>query len=173
MTSGDALSSAADPRRQKPGRGEQDVPGVLAPPPVLYIASLGIGFVLEALLPSASLPAGVRWPLGGVLLGGGLILVAAFFSAFRNAGTPVDTRKPTATIVTTGPYRFTRNPGYLSLALIYCGIAVLTNALWAFVPLVLTLILVDRAVIRREERYLGRKFGDEYDHYKASTRRWI
>jgi protein-S-isoprenylcysteine O-methyltransferase Ste14 len=146
---------------------------VLVPPPVYFIAGLAIGFALEALLPSVSLPAGLAWPVGGVLLAGGLLLAAAFFAAFQRARTPVDTRKPTATIVTTGPYRLTRNPGYLSLALIYAGTAILTSALWAFVPLVPTLVLIDRAVIRREERYLERKFGEEYTRYKASTRRWI
>jgi protein-S-isoprenylcysteine O-methyltransferase Ste14 len=173
MASEGALPSAADTGSQGLGAGEQDAPGVLVPPPVYFIAGLAIGFALEALLPSASLPAVLAWPVGGMLLAGGLLLVAAFFAAFRRARTPVDTRKPTATIVTTGPYRLTRNPGYLSLALIYAGIAILTSALWAFVPLVPTLVLVDRAVIRREERYLERKFGREYTRYKASTRRWI
>lgn len=155
------------------GIGERDAPGVLAPPPVLFAAGLAIGFALEALLPSTTLPAVLALSLGGGLLAGGLLLAAAFFAAFRRAHTPVDTRKPTSRIVTDGPYRLTRNPGYLSLALIYAGIAVLTSALWAFVPLVPTLILVDRAVIRREERYLEGKFGDVYNRYKASTRRWM
>lgn len=173
MASEEAPPSAAGASSQGLGPGERDAPGVLVPPPVYFIASLAIGFALEALLPSDSLPPGLAWPVGGVLLAGGLLLAAAFFAVFRRARTPVDVRKPTATIVTTGPYRFTRNPGYLSLALIYSGIATLTSALWAFVPLVPVLILVDRAVIRREERYLERKFGEDYTRYKASTRRWI
>jgi protein-S-isoprenylcysteine O-methyltransferase Ste14 len=173
MASEGAQPSAADTGSQGLGAGERDAPGVLVPPPVYFIAALAIGFALEALVPSASLSAGLAWPVGGVLLVGGLFLGAAFLTAFRRAGTPVDVRKSTETIVTTGPYRLSRNPGYLSLALIYAGIAILTSALWAFVPLIPTLILVDRAVIRREERYLERKFGGEYTRYKASTRRWI
>lgn len=173
MASERALPSPADTRSHGLGAGERDAPGVLVPPPVYFIAALAIGFALEAVLPSASLPAGLAWPVGGVLLAGGLLLAAAFFAAFRRASTPVDTRKATTTIVTTGPYRLSRNPGYLSLASIYGGIAILASVLWAFVPLVPTLVLVDRAVIRREERYLERKFGEEYTSYKASTRRWI
>jgi len=152
---------------------ERDRPGVIATPPLIYIVGLAIGFGLEALLPSASLPGALAWSLGSGLLIAGLALAASFFNAFRGARTPVDVRKPTTAIVTTGPYRLSRNPGYLSLALIYVGVTVLTGALWALVPLVPTLVLVDRGVIAREERYLERKFGDEYLRYKARTRRWL
>lgn len=154
--------------------GQEDTAGVkVPPPPLLYIAGLGIGIGLDALLPSVSLSRGVAWSVGGLLLLAGLCLAAAFFSAFRRARTPVDLRKPTSAIVTTGPYRLSRNPGYLSLALIYAGIAILASTLWAFVSLVPTLLVVEYAVIRREERYLERKFGTEYTSYKARTRRWL
>jgi protein-S-isoprenylcysteine O-methyltransferase Ste14 len=59
------------------------------------------------------------------------------------------------------------------MALGYSGIAVLSGALWAFLPLALALVVVDRGVIAREERYLERKFGEQYRRYKAQTRRWF
>ena len=59
------------------------------------------------------------------------------------------------------------------MTLIYAGIAVLSQALWAFLALIVTLVVVDRGVIAREERYLERKFGAEYLRYKARTRRWL
>jgi protein-S-isoprenylcysteine O-methyltransferase Ste14 len=155
------------------GGAQPDAPGVIAPPPLVYLAGLAIGFGLEALLPSISLPGAVAWPAGTVLVIAGLALARSFLAAFRRARTPVDPRKPTTTIVTTGPYRLSRNPAYLAMALIYVGITVLTGALWAFAALVPALLVVDRAVIRREERYLERKFGDEYRRFKARTRRWI
>jgi protein-S-isoprenylcysteine O-methyltransferase Ste14 len=161
------------PERTVTSGAERDSPGVIAPPPLIYVGGLALGFGLEALLPSVELPAAARWPAGGVLLVAGLALAASFFAAFRRARTPVDVRKTPTAIVSTGPYRFTRNPGYLSLALIYAGIAVMTGALWAFVALVPTLIVVDRGVIRREERYLAAKFGDEYLRFKAHSRRWL
>jgi protein-S-isoprenylcysteine O-methyltransferase Ste14 len=85
----------------------------------------------------------------------------------------VEPWKPTTAIVTTGPYRFTRNPAYLGMALVYVGIALLAEALWVLVPLPFVLAIIDRAVIAREERYLQRKFGHEYLDYKATVRRWI
>ncbi len=150
-----------------------DAAGVLAPPPLIYLGGLVAGFVLEALLPSASIPGAVRWPLGVVLSAAGLLLARAFFRALRTAGTPVNPYSPTTSLVTGGPYRLSRNPAYLAMALGYCGVATLASALWVLVPLPIVLLLVDRGVIAREERYLQRKFGDEYDRYTARTRRWV
>jgi len=152
---------------------DRDAPGVIAPPPLIYLAGLGIGFGLDALLPSASLPETLGTVLGCLLLAAGLVLAGSFVSAFRRAHTPVDPGKATTAIVTTGPYRLSRNPGYLAMALAYAGIAVMTETLWAFVALIPTLILIDRGVIKREERYLERKFGEDYLRYKARTRRWL
>jgi protein-S-isoprenylcysteine O-methyltransferase Ste14 len=152
---------------------ERDSAGVVAPPPFIYLGGLALGFVIEALLPGASVPGALRRVGGGVLLVAGLALLASFNTAFGRKGTAVEPWKPTTAIVTTGPYRLTRNPAYLGMALVYVGIALLAGALWALVPLPFVLIVIDRAVIAREERYLERKFGGEYLDYKAGVRRWI
>ena len=147
--------------------------GVIAPPPLIYLGGLAIGFGLEALLPGGSLPDAVRWVGGGVALLAGLALQTFFISAFNRVGTAVEPWKPTTAIVTTGPYRLTRNPAYLGMALIYVGIALLGDSLWALAPLPLVLAVIDRGVIAREERYLERKFGAEYTDYRAGVRRWL
>ncbi|TML98869.1 MAG: isoprenylcysteine carboxylmethyltransferase family protein [Actinobacteria bacterium] len=152
---------------------ERDAPGVVAPPPLIYAGGLAVGLGLDAALPSASLPRLLRTSLGWVLVVAGVVLLASFLAAFRRARTPVDPREATTTVVTSGPYRLSRNPAYLGMTLIYAGIAVLSQALWAFLALIVTLVVVDRGVIAREERYLERKFGAEYLRYKARTRRWL
>jgi protein-S-isoprenylcysteine O-methyltransferase Ste14 len=152
---------------------KRDAPGVIAPPPLIYFAALGVGFGLDAMLPSTSLADWLAWSLGSVLILAGGALATSFLAALRRAHTPVDPSKPTTTVVTSGPYRLSRNPGYLAMALTYAGIAILTGALWAFVPLIPALILVSRGVIQREERYLEGKFGEEYLRYKRRTRRWL
>jgi protein-S-isoprenylcysteine O-methyltransferase Ste14 len=151
----------------------KDIAGVVAPPPLIYLAGLAVGFGLEALLPGASLPGALRWVGGGVLVLAGAALLATFSTAFTRKGTATNPWKPTTAIVTTGPYRLTRNPGYLGMALVYIGIALLAGALWVLVPLPFVLVVIDRMVIAREERYLERKFGREYLDYKAGVRRWI
>src|SRR5215210_2053129 len=150
-----------------------DSAGVVAPPPLIYLGGLALGFGLEALLPGTSLPGAVRWVLGGAFFVLGLACAASFNTAFARKGTAVEPWKPTTAIVTDGPFRVTRNPAYLGMALMYVGIALLGDALWALVPLPFVLAVIDRMVIAREERYLEGKFGGEYLDYKGTVRRWI
>lgn len=150
-----------------------DTAGVVAPPPLIFLAGLAIGFGLEALLPGGSLPGVLQWVGGGVLVVAGVALLLSFNALFNRHETAVEPWKPTTAIVTTGPYRFTRNPAYLGMALVYVGIAVLADAPWVLVPLPVVILVIDRAVIAREERYLERKFGQEYLGYKRDVRRWI
>jgi protein-S-isoprenylcysteine O-methyltransferase Ste14 len=161
------------PSRAAASSAQRDTPRVIAPPPLIYLVALATGFVFEALLPSASVPPVVSWPLGVALVIAGLALARSFFRALHHANTPVSPYSPATTLVTTGPYALSRNPGYLGMTLAYAGIAILSGALWVLVPLGATLLLIDRGVIRREERHLERTFGDEYVRYRARTRRWI
>ena len=152
---------------------DSDTAGVIAPPPLIFVAGLVVGFGLEALLPGVDLPALIEWGLGGLLVVAGLGLLLSFNTSFSRKGTAVEPWKPTTAIVTTGPYRFTRNPAYLGMALTYVGIAVMSSAVWVLLPLPIVLAVIDRGVIAREERYLDRKFGEEYLGYKRGVRRWI
>jgi protein-S-isoprenylcysteine O-methyltransferase Ste14 len=151
----------------------QDTAGVVAPPPLIFLAGLVVGFGLEALLPGVDLPAWLEWGVGGLLVVAGLGLLMWFNTLFSRSSTAVEPWKPTTTIVTGGPYRFTRNPAYLGMALTYIGIAVLSSAVWVLLPLPVVIAVIDRGVIAREERYLERKFGEEYLGYRRRVRRWI
>jgi protein-S-isoprenylcysteine O-methyltransferase Ste14 len=152
---------------------QHDSAAVIAPPPLIYLGGLAVGFALEAALPSASLPTGLRWGVGWALVLAGVTLAGAFFRALVGAGTTVSPFSGSTALVTSGPYRISRNPGYLGMALAYAGTAVLSSALWPFASLVPTLALIEFGVIRREERHLERRFGAEYRDYKARTRRWL
>ena len=151
----------------------RDIPGVIAPPPLIFLAGLAVGFGLEALLPGSSVPDAVAWILGGGLLVAGLALLFSFERAFVQKKTPANPWRPTTAVATDGPYRLTRNPAYVGMALVYLGIALLSQALWVLLPLPVVLAIIDRGVIAREERYLERKFGREYLDYKRSVRRWL
>lgn len=76
-------------------------------------------------------------------------------------------------IVQHGPYRLSRNPMYLSLAVIVLGIALAVNTVWLVAVLPVLLLWLQRGVIHREERYLARRFGEEYQAYRSRVRRWI
>ena len=151
----------------------QDKAGVVAPPPVIYLGPLIFGLLLNRRLPIPFLPRRMARSLGWSLLGGGVLLIGWFEWVMRQARTPANPYKPVSHMVTQGPFRYTRNPAYLSMTMIYTGIASLANALWAILLLPVALLMVQRGVIEREERYLERKFGEEYLRYKAQVRRWI
>jgi len=152
---------------------EQDKPGIVAPPPLIYLGALIFGLLLNRRLPIGFLPRGIARGLGWSLLGAGALLLAWFEWAMWQADTSSNPYKPVKHIATEGPFRYTRNPGYLSMAMIYTRIASLANALWAILLLPGALLVIQRGVIEREERYLERKFGEEYLRYKARVRRWI
>jgi protein-S-isoprenylcysteine O-methyltransferase Ste14 len=85
----------------------------------------------------------------------------------------IRTDQPVPRLVTDGPFRYTRNPGYPGLTILYSEIAELRNALWAILLLPVVVYVIQREVIGREERYLERTFGEEYLAYKARVRRWV
>ena len=159
--------------RPETARPRDDIAGVIAPPPLIYVAGLGLGFALDVLLPDASLPGVVRWGLGGVLLAAGLILLAWWMSSFRRADTPMPPWEPTTALVTDGPYRLSRNPAYLADVWIFVAIALLADAPWALLPLPVVLAVIQEGVIKREERYLERRFGQDYREFTARRRRWV
>ncbi len=152
---------------------ERDNPGIRVPPPLIYLLPLVAGLLLNRRLQVPFLSRGVARVLGWPLVGGGMALAVWFARTIHGADTTLRTDKPVSSLVQEGPFRYTRNPGYLSLAMIYAGIAVLRNALWAILLLPLVLFVIQREVIGREERYLERTFGEEYLAYKMRVRRWV
>jgi protein-S-isoprenylcysteine O-methyltransferase Ste14 len=90
-----------------------------------------------------------------------------------NAGTSPDYYRPATVLVVHGPFRFSRNPQYLSVTILYLGVAISVNALWPIVLLPVVLLVFTIGVIWREERYLERRFGERYLRYKARVRRWL
>jgi protein-S-isoprenylcysteine O-methyltransferase Ste14 len=152
---------------------DHDNPGIQVPPPLIYLLALLLGLLLDRRLHVPFLPRRVARVLGWPLVGGGMALAAWFARTMRGADTTLRPDKPVASLVQDGPFRYSRNPGYLSLTMLYTGIAILRNALWAILLLPLALYVIQREVIEREERYLERTFGEEYLAYKRKVRRWV
>jgi protein-S-isoprenylcysteine O-methyltransferase Ste14 len=149
-----------------------DNPGVVAPPPFIYAGTLAAGLLLNRLRPTPFLPRGLRL-FGLVSIVGGLLLGLWGVREMRRAETNIDPYRPVHAIVEQGPFRFSRNPLYLSMTLIYCGISAFANALLPFLMLPGVLAVMRKGVIEREELYLEEKFGEKYLSYKGRVRRWI
>jgi protein-S-isoprenylcysteine O-methyltransferase Ste14 len=154
-------------------KNNADNPGVIASPPLIYAGALAAGLLANRRYHMPFLPPRVARTLGWPLVTCGLVVGFLGAREMRRAETNVDPYKPATAVVTGGPFRFTRNPLYLSLTLIYGGISALANALLPVLLLPMVLRLMRRGVIEREERYLERKFSDEYIEYKEGTPRWI
>lgn len=153
--------------------GRDDKPGVIAPPPVLYGGALAVGAGLDWLIPLPLLAPGAGQAPGVVLILAGLALALRCVLLFRQAGTAVEPYKPSTAIVSSGPYRFSRNPIYVALTVVSVGIGLWANSAWMLGLLLPTLVIMRIAVIGPEERYLEAKFGAAYLDYKARVRRWL
>ena len=148
-------------------------PGVHVPPPVVYAAGLALGLWMSAWMPSRWLPAAVCRAVGRILMAGSLVPAFSAFFCFFRARTTVRPDRAASSLVTSGPYRLTRNPMYVSLTLLYAGVATLYQSVWAWLFLPVVVIYIDRRIIRSEERFLERRFGADYARYCAKVRRWI
>ena len=151
----------------------QDNPGINVPPPLIYVVPLILGLLLDRRAHLPFLPRSAARSLGWPLIGAAVMLNTWFLRTIRDAEVPIRTDKPVPRLTTKGPFRYSRNPSYLALALLYTGIAVLLNSLWAILLLPVVVGVMQREVIGREERYLERTFGEEYVDYKTSVRRWV
>ena len=149
-----------------------DRSGVQIPPPLIFIGAFIASRFLQSRMPFPLLPNKGRTRLGLVLIGVASTIATFAARTLRRAGTDISPMRPT-TLVVEGPYRFTRNPLYLAMTLFYAGLTVLANTFWGALLLPVVLVLVNRGVIEREERYLERKFGEQYMQYKERVRRWL
>jgi len=132
-----------------------------------------VASLLERLRP---LPLGGGSPLlapGIVILVAAAVLGASAFLVMWRARTPIEPGHVPTKLVSNGPFRFTRNPLYVTLLLIQISIGLMLSSAWFLVAAAALLVLLDRLVVVREERVIREHFGDAYEHYTARVRRWI
>jgi protein-S-isoprenylcysteine O-methyltransferase Ste14 len=150
--------------------------GVIARPPLLFLAALLLGLVSDRLLSMRFPVPGidpVHWIIAGSLILIGLALAAAGIRNFLRARTPVPTNEPTRALVTTGIHGWTRNPIYVGMFLMYGGIGMAVRSPSILILALPLAIAIRYGVVAREEAYLERRFGDAYRDYKARVRRWV
>jgi protein-S-isoprenylcysteine O-methyltransferase Ste14 len=153
-----------------------DTAGVIAPPPLIALATLVIAVIADWLMPIGVIKAVVNWPARIVIgalffLAGGLVALMAV-RTFRRVGTNVPPWQPTLALATTGIYRRLRNPMYVGVTAMLVGIALAFALDWLLILLVPVALILHFGVVRREERYLEAKFGDDYRRYKDQVPRY-
>ncbi len=145
-------------------------------PPYLFAGALILGLVLTLTYPieaRSALVGGWADTSGVILMILGIIGVFASITQLRAAGTTIVPGQPTHRVVTGGLYRFSRNPMYVAMTAFYIGVSLTAGSLWALLLLIPVLVIMNIGVIAPEERYLERKFGEEYRAYKRIVRRWL
>ena len=152
---------------------QPDSSGVLLPPPVIYSLFLVVGVAIDYYWPTSLFEPLIQVIAGAGLLLASVVLFALALREFTRAKTSLSVTRSTSKLVTTGPFRVSRNPIYLALNLFYTGIAVLGDLPWTLALVVPAGVTLKYAVVQREEAYLEHKFGEDYRRYKASVRRWI
>jgi protein-S-isoprenylcysteine O-methyltransferase Ste14 len=145
--------------------------------PVPWVFMLGylVGLGIQVLVPFevGSTHRVLVQSAGFVLLAIGLVLAASALGLFRKANTTTVPFERPSNLVTSGPYRFTRNPMYVALSLVYLGVEGTRVEIWPLVVLPLILAYVNYRVIPVEERHLAEIFGESYAQYRSRVRRWF
>jgi protein-S-isoprenylcysteine O-methyltransferase Ste14 len=150
-----------------------DNPGVIARPPLLYAGALIVALLINLIWPLPIFGDTVgRWcGLLLAVLAAGIIAWGTF--SLLSAGTNVNPTLPTTSIVTSGPYQFSRNPLYVGLTLLFLGLTLTMNTWWGILVLIPLVLVMHNAVVLREERYLEEKFGESYRQYRSKVRRYL
>jgi protein-S-isoprenylcysteine O-methyltransferase Ste14 len=142
-------------------------------PPVWLALTILAGYALHKLLPVMQIfPA--PWKYGGVILiVFGIVMEATAAHLFKRADTAVIPFRPSTALVTTGWYRFTRNPMYLGMVLVSCGVAIVQGSVGAWLPVPVFIAILQLRFIRGEEQFLEGIFGEDYRHFSSRVRRWL
>ena len=160
-------------------RNDPGTAGVIARPPLLFLAALLLGFALDHVLtllfpvPRFGPAHWISAVIAGSLILIGIAVVVAGIRNFSRAATPVQGTRPTRALVTTGIHGWSRNPIYLGMFLVYGGIGLTVRSPWILILMLPLAITIRYGVVAREEAYLERRFGDAYRDYKARVRRWL
>jgi len=152
-------------------KGGGPLPGLLRPP-IIFLAAILLGVTLNWFWPFPFLKTKLRL-LGSLLTACAIFVFVFSLREFRRAGTSVRGSQRSTAIVQSGPYRFSRNPIYVSFVLLVLGLSFWLDNLWLLVMLLPAICVISLVVIPREERFLERNFPDQYSGYKGTVRRWL
>jgi len=150
-----------------------DSPGIKFPPPVIYVLFTYAGAKLDHVI---SLSIGITVPLTYWLTGITIVFMAGFLIymevLYKKRQTNPLPWASTSNIIKSGPYAISRNPIYLVMSLIHLAGAFYYNSYWPLIMLIPSVPIMI-IFIKKEEKYLEEKFGDEYLSYKSEVRRWF
>jgi protein-S-isoprenylcysteine O-methyltransferase Ste14 len=154
---------------------EQDHPNInpMVHPPLVAVIFIVLAYIVGRLVRLPLTAPSVVRNIGLLLAFVGFLLGVGAFLEFRKARTTLDPHGSVKQVVTSGIYRFTRNPIYLGFLLMVIGLPLTSGIYWGIVLAPFYMMAMNRLVIEREENYLEKKFRDQYTSYKSRVRRWL
>ena len=145
-------------------------------PPFLFLGALALGCLLSLIIPIGprlASPNGSALAVGLTFVALGFALAGFSARAFHRAGTEIVPGRTASALVTTGPYKITRNPIYIGMMLVYFGLSIVMTSVWVLLLLIPVLMILQQSVVMPEEAYLKRRFGAAYSKYQAHVPRWL
>ncbi len=152
---------------------KKDRPKITINPFLIYILLVLMAIALQRLIPLPFLEATTAHLIGATLVLCNLIAGLPALIGMISVRTSPNPNRPTTALVLTGSYRLSRNPMYIGLTFVYCGLVTFFQLPWGLIFLPLVIWLLTIWVIIPEEKYLEEKFGAEYLNYKSKVPRWI
>ena len=154
---------------------KEDNPGIYIPPPVIFAVIFIVAFFIQKIIPiddslfqkDATKTVGILFFLIALYL-----LVKGVWK-FIETGNTLITIQPASSLQSSGIYKFTRNPMYFGLIGLYLALTCSIGNWWHIIFLPILILIIQEYVIKREEKYLARKFGQQYLDYKKKVRRWM
>jgi protein-S-isoprenylcysteine O-methyltransferase Ste14 len=152
-----------------------DSPGIAMPPPLIYIITFFVSIFLQKLFPLNNAIFYKMAPeiTACLLIACSLIFIVSALWLFFKTKNTIVLIKPANTLQISGIYYVSRNPMYLGLLFLYSGLGIFTGNWWTLILIPVLLIVITQFIIKPEEHYLSRKFGESYSSYKLTVRRWL
>jgi len=154
---------------------KKDNPGVVVPPPLIYVAIFFLSLMLQKYFPidNSFFTTDSSKIIGFVLSTIALLFMVPALVKFAQSKNTLMTIRPANSLQTNGIYKISRNPMYTGLVFLYSSIGMLKGNWWTFILIPVIIIIVQSYVIKGEENYLQRVFSEDYTQYKKKVRRWI
>lgn len=152
---------------------QEDHARVKIHPPILLLIHIFAAFLLNWLFPLPFTFAKILVWVGYLLTLVGIGLAFSAAGRFMKAHPTLDPHGSVTEIVTSGPYRFSRNPIYLGFVCLLIGFPFIFSNYWGLILSPVLMVSLFQLIIKHEETYLEKKFGDVYSSYKSRVRRWL
>jgi protein-S-isoprenylcysteine O-methyltransferase Ste14 len=148
-------------------------PNAIPWPPLLFFGVMGVAIMSGFAAPLWLDLGRVGAMLGWIVIAAALLLMGWAFMTFRAARANILPHRAASALLSHGPFAVSRNPIYLSEAVLLAGLGLATGSVWLLLAAPVFMLAVTRFAIVREETHMAAMFGDAWRAYAGKVRRWL